>query len=141
MNVYAESSAILSWLLGEAEGEEARGHLASAEIVLTSALTLVECDRSIIRAASTGRISEAEASDLRAALARTADHWTILLLDDATLSRARRPFPREPLRTLDAIHLAAALEARTLVDEMCLLSLDVRIREAGRELGLAVVPD
>lgn len=41
MRVYAESSAVLAWLLGEEAGEEVRGLLARAEDVFTSVLTPV----------------------------------------------------------------------------------------------------
>ena len=46
MNVYAESSAVLAWLLGESDGEDARDQLSAARLVLTSDLTLIECDSS-----------------------------------------------------------------------------------------------
>lgn len=55
--------------------------------------------------------------------------------------RVRRPFPLEPIRTLDAIHLAFALLARSLVPETQLLSLDERLRASGKELGLGVIPE
>ena len=49
MNLYAESSAILAWLMGEDGGDEIRYRLQAAELVLTSDLTLVECDRVLHR--------------------------------------------------------------------------------------------
>lgn len=42
MNLYAESSAVLAWLLGDEGGSEARERLSAAEMVLTSDLTLIE---------------------------------------------------------------------------------------------------
>ena len=45
MSVYAESSAILAWLLGEESAGPVRQILAAADLVLASDLTLVECDR------------------------------------------------------------------------------------------------
>lgn len=59
MNLYAESSAVLAWLLGDAGGEPVRKALSAAEIVLASHLTLIECSRILIRAGTTGRLSEA----------------------------------------------------------------------------------
>ncbi|MEP7010138.1 MAG: hypothetical protein ABJC13_07430 [Acidobacteriota bacterium] len=44
MIVYAESSAVLSWLFGEPRGSEVRSILESAEFVVTSDLTLIEVD-------------------------------------------------------------------------------------------------
>ncbi len=57
------------------------------------------------------------------------------------IERARRPFPGDPLRTLDALHLASVLVGGRGAGVLALLSLDGRIRAAGRELGLNVVPD
>jgi hypothetical protein len=63
-----------------------------------------------------------------------------LRLDLEVIERARRPFPGEPIRTLDALHLASALVARAAVPGLALLTLDAAVREAGRGLGFAVLP-
>lgn len=130
----------MAWLLGEPAGAEVRQALAAADFVLASDLTLIECDRVLIRAQSLGEISEGRTADLRARLNTAAEHWNRLHVDHDVVERARRPFPREPIRTLDALHLASALVARTAVAGLALLSLDERIRAAGRELGLNVIP-
>jgi hypothetical protein len=44
------------------------------------------------------------------------------------------------MRTLDAIHLASVLAARAAVVGLRLLSLDDRVRRAGKKLGLDLVP-
>ena len=49
MIVYAESSAVLSWLLGEPPGPAVRRTLEAAEFVVASDLILVECDRAFHR--------------------------------------------------------------------------------------------
>ena len=59
MNIYAESSAVLAWLLGEETGHSVRQVLQHAELVMASDLTLVECDRVLIRATATAEIDEA----------------------------------------------------------------------------------
>ncbi len=115
--------------------------LSAAGLVIASDLTLIECDRVMIRAVISGLLSETQAADRKAWLVRVAEHWTVLSLDSEVVARARRPFPREPIRTVDAIHLATALVARTLVPEIQLLSLDERLRSCGRELGFQVFPE
>jgi predicted nucleic acid-binding protein len=117
-----------------------RKALAGAEIVLTSHLTLIECSRILIRAGATGRLSEAQVADSEARLRRVESHWTLLEIDAEIIERARRPFPLEPIRTLDAIHLATALVARSAVPGIALLSLDDRVRRGGRQLGFELVP-
>ena len=140
MNLYVESSAVLSWLLGEPRSEAVRSNLAEAELIIASELTLIECERVLIRATTTGLLAEAVAADRRARLRQVAGHWAVLQLDEEVSDRARRPFPGEPLRTLDAIHLASALRARSLVPECRLLSLDEKVRSSARELGFQLVP-
>lgn len=131
---------MLAWLLGESAGADVRGLLSEAEHLLASDLTLVESERVLIRAVHEGRVDEATASDRRARLRRAASHWHLLRLQGEIIDRARRPFPTEPIRTLDALHLAAALVAAAAVPDLALLSLDQRVRRCGQELGFEVLP-
>ncbi len=140
MNLYAESSAVLSWLLGDEDAAQVRKALAGAEIVIASELTLVECGRVLVRAVHTRRLAEADAGERAGLLAEAAAHWVLLKLEAEILERARRPFPAEPLRTLDALHLASALAARRAVPQLKLLSLDQRVRRCGRQLGFPLEP-
>ncbi len=140
MRVYAESSAVLAWLLGEEAGFRVRRVLAEAEVVVASDLTLVECDRVLIRAVTLRELAEADAANRRAHLTRAASHWHVLRDGGEIVARAREPFPGEPIRTLDALHLASALAARLAVTDLALLSLDDRIRDAGTRLGLPLQP-
>jgi len=141
VNVYAESSAVLAWLLDETSAPKVRQLLATAETVVASDLTLIECDRVLLRAAALGELTEAEAADRRAHLTTAASHWHVLRIGPEIVERARRPFPGEPIRTLDAIHLASTVVARSAVAGLELLSLDDRIRKAGRRVGLRVRPE
>jgi predicted nucleic acid-binding protein len=140
MTLYAESSAVLSWLLGEDPAAAVRRCLASAKVVVASDLTLVECDRVIIRAVAHGELDEAEAAERRGQLTEAAAHWQVLRVSPEILDRARQSFPHEPIRTLDALHLSSALSARAAVPGLELLSLDDRIRKTARALGFRLQP-
>ena len=140
MTVYAESSAVVAWLLGEAAGVDVRGVLSASDVVVTSDLTLVECDRVLHRAVALGELSEAEAASRRAELGAAAARWTTLRLGSEVIDRARQPFAKEPIRTLDALHLASALVARAAVPDLSLLSLDDAVRKNARALGLPLQP-
>ena len=141
MRIYAESSAILTWLLGDSGEGDVRECLASAELVIASELTLLECDRVLIRAATLGELSEADGAGRRATLTAAAVHWTMLQISAAVIERAWRPFPGEPIRTLDALHLASALVARSAVEDLALLSFDSRLRACARSLGFELRPN
>lgn len=140
MNLYAESSAIVAWLLDEDCAAKVLRHLAAAEGVLASDLTLIECDRVLWRAAAVGELTEAEAADRRANLASAAAHWHILRIAPEVVERSRQPFPAEPIRTLDAIHLASALTGRAAIAGLKVLSLDERVRRNATALGFEVLP-
>jgi predicted nucleic acid-binding protein len=140
MKIYAESSAVLAWLLGEEAAPRVRAVLGKAELVIASDLTLLECERVLIRALALGEIEEAAAADRRAHLNAAAAHWHVLRVSTEIVDRARRAFPAEPIRTLDAIHLASALTARSGVVGVELLSLDDRVRRAGEQLGFRLQP-
>jgi hypothetical protein len=141
VSLYAESSAVLAWLLDEEAGTFVRTTLSEMEIVVASDLTLIECDRVLHRAAALGELTEAEVADRRAHLATAAAHWHVLRIGPEVVERARRPFPGDPIRTLDAIHLASVLVARSAVASLELLSLDDRIRGVGKKLGLTLLPE
>lgn len=140
MSLYAESSAVLAWLLDEDAGTLVRQILSETTIVLASDLTLIECDRVLLRAGALGELTEAEVADRRAHLATAAAHWHVLAIGREVVDRARQPFPGDPIRTLDAIHLASVLVARSAVAGLELLSLDDRIRSVGKKLGLTLLP-
>jgi predicted nucleic acid-binding protein len=109
-------------------------------VVLVSSLTLIECHRVLIRALSANLLSEAAAVERGARLMRTAEHWVVLDMDAEVAERARRPFPTEPIRTLDAIHLSTAVLAHSLVPDLAVLSLDDRVRRSADRMGFRVVP-
>jgi len=140
MKLYAESSAALAWLLEQEHAELVANTLAQAELVIASDLTLIECDRVLIRAVVLDELQESDAVDRQARLNAVSMRWTLLGLDEGLIERARRPFPAEPLRTLDAIHLASALTARKAMPDLAMLSLDSRIRGAADRLGFQLLP-
>jgi len=88
---------------------------------MASDLALIECARVLIRAVTLGEIDEATAADRRAHLNAGAAHWHLCRLTLDIVDRARHAFPSEPVRILDAIHLASALALRSAVPSLELL--------------------
>jgi hypothetical protein len=72
-------------------------------------------------------------------LRRVAAGWILLRLSDEIVDRARGSFPEEPIRSLDALHLASALTTTALIPETAILTLDERVRRCGRGLGLTLL--
>jgi predicted nucleic acid-binding protein len=138
--VYAETSAVMSWLLNETGSEPIRTALMDAELIVTSRLTVVECSRALHRARRAERLSEEGALAAQHMLDEAADNWVIMDLVGEVPARAARPFPKEPIRTLDALHVASAAVFHEALGAINVLSLDNRVRDNTLALGIAVLP-
>jgi len=136
MVYYLESSALLAALL---EGDEGvRAALASGARIVTSALTFAECLRGLLRARASGRLSVAEEAALAGAVAALRSRCAIIPVSADVLDRVARPFPAEPVRTLDAVHLAS-LESLVLIRAaLRVVTRDRRVRENAVQMGFAV---
>jgi predicted nucleic acid-binding protein len=105
---------------------------------VTSALTLAEAGRAIIRARVTGRLTAEQQQAAVRALRTFERRCFVLDVHRAVLDRVRRPFPVEPIRTLDAVHLATV---ELLSDAPALVSIvtrDDRVRTNAAALGYTV---
>ena len=133
--LYLETSALLVWLLGEPRAEEVARAIDGAGEVVTSVLTVTEAARGLLRAEQLGRLTAVERLQVGGMLERIQSQWLLMEVTAAVRRRAAEPFPAEPVRTLDAIHLATALELRRAWPELDLLSLDHRVRASAEGLG------
>lgn len=140
MIAYAESSAVLAWLLGEPAGDDVRRLLAGAERVVSSTLTQVECARALARGVASGRLGRGDELAALRLLDEAAESWARMEMSGRVLARARTPFPVEPVRTLDALHLATAATFREELPDLVVVSLDERVRGNAEALGMAVAP-
>jgi len=131
-----ESSALVSALLEH--DTAAMKPLPAGTQHVTSALTLAETGRAIIRARATGRLTAAEEQATVRALRTFERRCFILDVDRAVLARVRRPFPIEPIRTLDAVHLATAELLGEAPQLVTIVTRDVRVRDNARALGYIV---
>jgi predicted nucleic acid-binding protein len=105
---------------------------------VTSALTLAETARAILRARLTGRLTPDEERASIQALRRFERRCYVVAVTDVVLARVRRPFPVEPIRTLDAVHLATAELLGEPPPLMTIVTRDGRVRENAEALGYAV---
>ena len=64
----------------------------------------------------------------------------VAAVSEEVLAGARRAFPVEPVRTLDAIHLASALLLRHSVPDLVVVTTDDRIRANASQLGFVIFP-
>lgn len=135
--LYLETSAILTWLLGERRADEVRAAVDGAEVVVTSSLAFAEAERALVRAEGAGILRSADGQRLRGMLQRGRTGWMSMAVTEEVLARSARPYPVEPVRTLDAIHLATALTFTQALPELRVVSFDRRILANSEALGLA----
>ena len=133
---YVETSALLAALLEQ--DAAARSALRGKRRRITSALTFAEASRALVRARVAQRLTPAdERAGLRwlRAFRRRCD---VVAITDAVLARAGRPFPVEPIRTLDALHLATAELLGEPPQLVTILTRDSRVIDNARALGYVV---
>ena len=117
-----------------------RRALDGASAVVTSELAAFELERAVIRNVVAGRLTEAAASRLRASMTAVLSAWSVVGMTAEVLASRRTRFPKEPVRALDAIHLGTLLVIRTSVPDVHVLSLDDRVRDNARLLGISILP-
>jgi len=135
---YIESSALAAALLER--DLDALKSVRTRGRKVTSALTIAEVARAILRARATARLTAEQERAAVQALRRFERRCYLVAVTDAVLARARRAFPVEPVRTLDALHLASALVFAGALGPIRILSLDDKVRENGAALGFALAP-
>jgi predicted nucleic acid-binding protein len=133
---YIESSALVAALL-EHDADALKAVRRSGRKV-TSALTIAEAARAILRARVTARLTADEERAAVRALRRFERRCYLVAVTDAVLTRVRRPFPVEPIRTLDAVHLATTELLGEPPPLIVVVTRDVRVRENAEALGYTV---
>jgi predicted nucleic acid-binding protein len=133
---YIESSALLAALL-----EHDASMLAALQAdgrYVTSALTIAVASRAIIRARAAGRLTAALEQAAVRGLRTFERRCFIVDVNSVVLARVSRPFPVEPIRTLDAVHLATAELLGEPPQLVTIVTRDARVRDNARALGYAV---
>jgi predicted nucleic acid-binding protein len=133
---YIESSALLAALL-ESDAAALKALHAEGRQV-TSALTLAEAGRAIVRARTSSRLTPAQERAAVRGLRVFARRCFVVAVTDVVLTRVGRPFPVEPIRTLDAVHLATAELLGEPPPLVTVVTRDARVRDNARALGYAV---
>ncbi len=137
--VYLDASALVKLLVPEPESDALNRALVGIEDVVFSDLALTETASALGRRTREGRLSPSQSRRLYreaeklAALCRRAE------LVASVHRRAERlvlTASAIPLRSIDALHLALALEAGAAT----LVTYDPRLRDAAASQGLFVAP-
>ena len=133
---YIESSALVAALL-ERDADALKSMRATIKPI-TSPLTGAETARAIVRARVAERLTPDAERAAVSALRRFERRCYIVCITDDVLTRVRRPFPVEPVRTLDAVHLATAESLGELPQLITIVTRDDRVRDNANALGYSV---
>lgn len=133
---YVDSSVVLRAVLGRRgalSGSDEPGHS------ITSALTRVECLRTLDRLRLEEKLSDDETVRRREAVFRLLGSLVLVDVTPPVLERAAQPLPTV-LGTLDALHLTTALLWQEIEAEpVSFVTHDLALARAARACGLAVI--
>lgn len=136
---YVDTSTLVKRYVREDGSVRARALLKRLR-VLSSVLLPIETLAALRRRRSTGDLSERDFTGILADVQRDRQRWELVELTQQVLVRAEDLLHAESLRTLDALHIASALELeRALGEKLPFLTSDVRQRTAAQRAGLQVV--
>lgn len=133
MIYYVDASIVLRIVHGET------GRLATWPDVtpMSSELIRVECLRVIDRTRLAFHLDDATIAGRRADVLALLQTFTLAPISVPVLERAADPFPTS-LGSLDAIHLATALQLRVEYPDLAFATHDLELASAARAVGFAV---
>ena len=137
MICYVDSSVVLRFLLIH---DSALKQTSQYDVVGSSELLNIECNRVLHRYRLEKQISDSELADGKQNLQRICDGLTIIELTQPIRTRAAESFPTV-VGTLDALHLASLLLWRDATPEetFILLSADQQMRTCAVALGIQLI--
>ncbi len=134
MTTYLDSSVLLRVVLGQPDRLEIWDSLIEG---VSSELVRVETLRTIDRTAVRGALDPDELSNRRTAALAILSAVTLAQMSSSVLARAGDPFPTA-LGSLDAIHLATAMELRIAYPSLAFATHDRELAVAARSVGFEV---
>lgn len=136
--VYLDASALVKLFVPEPESDDLNEALSGLTAVIVSDLALTEMASALGRRTREKRLAGAEAQRLyrEASKLRAWSHHVELTPPIHRRAERLMLSLAVPLRALDALHLATALDA----DAATVVTFDPRLRAAARSQGLFVAP-
>jgi hypothetical protein len=132
LSLYVDSSALLKRYVDEPDSGAADSILRSDPSLVTARLTVVEVRRNLGRL-----LAERDLAAARASFTNDLGAFSIVELDEVTCEGAATIAEVTGVRTLDAVHLAAA--QRVGGPAVTFLTFDARQAQAARGLGFTVL--
>lgn len=132
MTLYVDSSTLLKRYVEESDSDRAEALLCSDDDLVTGRHTVVEVRRNLARLLEGRTLVAAQRSFLS-----DLEAIALVELDEATCELAATVAETTGARTLDSLHLGAAL--RVGADALSFATFDLRQAQVARSLGFAVL--
>jgi predicted nucleic acid-binding protein len=132
---YIDSSVIIRLLFGQPNSLSEWSEVTQP---ISSDLVRVECLRTIDRTAIKAEMAGDDVATLRSDALDLLTRLRLAPLTSAVLTRAAEPFPTA-LGTLDALHLASAIEAARELDGLVVATHDTELALAARSVGFEII--
>lgn len=127
---------MLAWLFNETAAAEVIKKINGADLIVTSELLKIEGMRVMSRNLREKLLTKHQYDKLLDYFHHHLKSWFVMSIDEAVVERASEPLPVEPVRSLDAIHLATAMEYKKLYSQLEVTTKDKRISDNLGPLGL-----
>ena len=134
MKVFFDSSAYAKRFYNEAGSDEVDNICANASELILSTLAIPEIISSLSRKKREGNIPEKDYINARSKLYNEAKDAVLIRIDSLILDNTINLLEKFPLRTLDAIHIASAIDSE--VD--LFVTSDKKQHEVALKSGLQV---
>jgi hypothetical protein len=131
---FLDTSAFAKLYIEESGSDEIVDIVGRAESIVVSAIVLPEALSAIRRLVREGKIEESDYGLLKERLCRDIATIEVVSISDEAIGRAVAAIERSSIRTLDALHVGAALVAKASL----FVTSDARQAEAARGAALEV---
>ena len=138
MILYVDTSALVKLYVEETDSPSVRTWVEAASAVLTVRIAYAEARAAFARLRREGALTRPQ---LRRLVTHLDEDWSRYSIIEATESVVRRAgvlAERYALRGYDAVHLAAALEARGPGGAVTFACFDAKLGRAARQEGLEI---
>jgi uncharacterized protein len=135
-----DTSALIPLMLAEPESDRMRQLLGEDGSIITASITPIEIASVLWRRRHAGSLRVSDNYDADAMFAELSARWDEVAYTDVVVETALDVVTRQPLRTLDAIQLAAAIVLSGRRSDLPFITLDKDLAAAARAEGFPVLP-
>ena len=137
-----DTSGVVSLCVIEPVSQFTKEILKADEAMVVWWATRIECISAFVRQRRERILDPEGEEQARTILKRLSETWTEVHPTQNVRETAERLLAVHPLRTADALQLAAALEwCRGRPRETGIVSFDLRLRDAARKEGFSILPN